>query len=230
MRRIFCFRHDSSLSYSVTHFLHKKQLSDVTIKDVLKFKRALTMMDDSRPFGKDFGPAGTREENVASANTAFQRLLRLSDTNRHQELPFEVLALLTMDASGTQDLPKKNALRKLFRPKKNDKLSKFIFIQVCDSIYKRLRYFRASVGNASVIDNVRRGLLRNLVHLEIAYEQHYFSLNSGSRERPQWLLFLCFGTHAPFSAPVQPLASSCFHDVASSVHFVCLWPVNIQVR
>lgn len=33
------------------------------------------------------------------------------------------------------------------------------FVQACDSLYKRMRFFRASVGNASVIDRALENIL-----------------------------------------------------------------------
>jgi hypothetical protein len=43
-------------------------------------------------------------------------------------------------------------LKRLFRPDRFNELTLLAFVQACDSVYKRLRYFRASVGNSSVID------------------------------------------------------------------------------
>jgi len=45
-------------------------------------------------------------------------------------------------------------LKRLFRPDRFNEISLLAFVQTCDSVYKRLRYFRASVGNSSVIDQV----------------------------------------------------------------------------
>lgn len=73
-------------------------------------------------------------------------------------LPFSVLAELAYDCDemgeDIEDTAKLNLIRRRFRPDASGNLSLFAFIQSCDSIYKRLRYFRASLDNASVISNV----------------------------------------------------------------------------
>ena len=139
---------------NISVFFFSIQSEEASISDVLKFKRALTYMDETHPFGMDFGPAGTREECIASANAVFERLLMLSEEPKKRTVPWDVIALLAIDYTGQEDGTKKKALRKLFRPDKAGQLTHFFFIQTCDSVYKRLRYFLASVGNASVIDNV----------------------------------------------------------------------------
>lgn len=47
---------------------------------------------------------------------------------------------------------KRKALKKMFRPNASNEVSLLAFLQSCDALYKKLRFFRASVGNASVID------------------------------------------------------------------------------
>lgn len=69
-------------------------------------------------------------------------------------LSFDVIALLAVDPDGVEDESKVRVLKRLFRPDRFNEITLLAFVQACDSIYKRLRYFRASVGNSSVIDQV----------------------------------------------------------------------------
>jgi hypothetical protein len=122
------------------------------IHDILKFRRALSYMDESHPFGESFGPATTRDECIASAHSVYYRLLKL--TPDIDVLSNEVLSMLAQDEDGNEIVPKQVALKRLFRPDRYNQLPLLAFLQSCDTLYKKLRYFRASVGNASVIDHI----------------------------------------------------------------------------
>jgi small-conductance mechanosensitive channel len=65
-----------------------------------------------------------------------------------------VLALATCNEEGQIDADKKRIARRLFRPDAGGQITELAFIQSCDAIFKRLCFFRASVGNSSVIDKV----------------------------------------------------------------------------
>jgi len=120
-------------------------------------------MDDARSFGEDFGPASSRDEVMASAHAVYHRLLSLYPG--HSSLPWEVFSFLALEEDGaTTNMAKKKALRKLFRPDANNELSFLAFTQCCDSLYKKLRFFRASVGNASVIDHVLESIIDGIFH------------------------------------------------------------------
>jgi small-conductance mechanosensitive channel len=69
-------------------------------------------------------------------------------------LSFDVIQLLAIDSDGNVNANKRRVLRRLFRPDRCNELTLLAFVQACDSVYKRLRYFRASVGNSSLIDQV----------------------------------------------------------------------------
>jgi small-conductance mechanosensitive channel len=69
-------------------------------------------------------------------------------------LSFDVISLLAIDPDGVEDESRKRILKRLFRPGIFNEVTLLAFVQTCDSVYKRLRYFRASVGNSSVIDQV----------------------------------------------------------------------------
>jgi hypothetical protein len=130
------------------------------VNDILKFRKALTYMDLEYPFSEAFGPASTRNEMITSAELVYERLIRLSP--RSVSLSFSVLQLLTIKDDGTVDKDKQKTLKTLFRPNSKGELTLVSFVQACDTVYKKLRYFRASVGNASVIDQVLESILDSI--------------------------------------------------------------------
>lgn len=67
-------------------------------------------------------------------------------------MPFDTLALVGLDDDANYDNAKVQAVRTLFRPDKRGELPLVAFVQSIDTVYKHLRYFRASVSKASVID------------------------------------------------------------------------------
>ena len=67
---------------------------------------------------------------------------------------FDVFGVLAYNIDGTFDQHKAKSLVRLFRPSKFDDITLLHFVQSCDSVYKRIRYLRASVGNATLIDGV----------------------------------------------------------------------------
>ena len=114
-------------------------------------------MDEPYPFGEAFGPATTRDEVLESAAKTYQRLLASSE---QVVLSCDVLYLLAEDEDGTTfDRSKKRNIRKLFHPDASNHVSSLSFVQACDSLYRRMRYFRASVGNASVIDHALESIV-----------------------------------------------------------------------
>ena len=125
---------------------------NASIDDILRFRRALSFMDDAEPFGVCFGPASSRDEFLVSAEHVFKRLLKT--TPDQNCLCVEVLDMLVEDEDGAvTDCAKKKALYKMFRPNAENELSLLAFLQSCDAVYRNLRFFRASVGNASIIDH-----------------------------------------------------------------------------
>lgn len=138
----------------------KNKNAEASIQDVLQFRRALELMDIDQPFGEAFGSASNRDECILSSHTVYHRLLKM--TPEEKILPFTTLNLLSMDNDEEEKQAKSAALLKLFRPDRDSNVTLLAFIQSCDSLYRRLRYFRASVGNASVIDHVLEAIFDGL--------------------------------------------------------------------
>jgi hypothetical protein len=122
----------------------------VSIESLMQFRRAMTHVRTDLPFTSTFGPAGTREECVASSQEVFARLMQMSDLN--DLLNFEVLALLGAKSDGTLDQNKLMDLIKLFRPDRDGSLSMVHFVRSVDKVYKEVRLLRASVHNSSKVD------------------------------------------------------------------------------
>jgi small-conductance mechanosensitive channel len=64
-----------------------------------------------------------------------------------------------LEADGSEDILKKRAMGNMLRPDRHDDISLVSFVQTCDTVYKKLRMFRASVGNSSVIDHVLESII-----------------------------------------------------------------------
>ena len=128
---------------------------EVTIADVLKFRTALSYMDMTNPFGTAFGPASNRNECIESAHNVFYGLLKFSP--HKSSIPFETLELAAVseEEAITDAFVTKKDLHKVFRPDALHELTQLAFIQSIDAVYRKLRFFRASVGNASVIDKAK---------------------------------------------------------------------------
>lgn len=114
-------------------------------------------MDLDFPFSESFGRAATRNEMILSAEVVYNRLMNLS--SEHDILSYSVFQILLLQEDGSEDKEKRKALRNLFRPDGDDNLPMLSFVQACDNVYKKIRYFRASVGNASVIDQVLESII-----------------------------------------------------------------------
>jgi hypothetical protein len=128
-------------------------------------------MDLEYPFSEAFGPAATRDEMIDSAELVYERLLRLSPDSVN--LAFSVLQLLCIEDDGSHNKQKHRVLKTLFRPNHKGELTLVSFIQACDTVYKRLRYLRASVGNSSVIDQVLESILNSIFNFMYAQRKSY---------------------------------------------------------
>lgn len=155
----------------------------ISIHDILKFRRALSHLDEAALFGEAFGPTTTRDECIASCHEVYYRLLKLAppsdcsfktaesgSSDCSSVLPFDVLALLTLQDDGkTENAAKKRVIRKIFTPDRSGALPLLAFVIAVDKIYKRLRYFRASIRNASVIDEVLKKVVNTVFYCVLAF-------------------------------------------------------------
>lgn len=133
---------------------------------MLKFRRLLAVIDDTHPFGLDFGAAGSRDECIESSRKVYNKLLEITPDSSY--LPYETLRIATLNSKGAVDKAKWNALKAIFRPDARDEISLTKFVQSVDSVYKRLRYFRATIRNSSVIDRVLEGIINSLFYFVTA--------------------------------------------------------------
>ncbi len=139
--------------------------ADISIAEILKFRKALTYMDDPLLFGAAFGLCATRDQVIKSARKTYRRLLRSTNLST---LSYDAIKLLALNEDGDVREGKDKALKRLFRPDIRRELTLLAFVQTCDTVYKRLRFFRASVGNASVINKVLESIVDGLVNFLLA--------------------------------------------------------------
>jgi len=130
----------------------KERKSDATIEEVLKFECAIQIMGQQCPFGKAFGDASTRDQCILSSLCIHRNLLKL--TPKETSVPYDTLLLIMQDCDHDELVHKTNALRRLFRPNSEDVVTELAFVSSCDAVYRRLRYFYASVANAVVLDSL----------------------------------------------------------------------------
>ena len=152
--------------------------SDITIHDILRFRRALSHLEEENIFGDAFGSTVSRDQCITNAHVVYYRLLKLAEKDssgdgRIQEgvLPFDILALLCLvDGNGTiENLNKKRKIRKLFIPDKNGELPLLAFIQAVDQCYKRLVFLRASLRNSSLLDGVLEKLFNGIFYFIMVF-------------------------------------------------------------
>jgi len=145
-------------SWDEPSYRSKQSGSNATLHDVLKFKRALTYMDEEFPFSEAYGPATDRNQSIASSHSVYFRLIKFN-TPEEKQLNFDILSIVATDDFGGVDGTKLKRLKKLFPPDANNELSLLAFVQSCDAVYKKLRFFRASVGNSSAIDDALESIV-----------------------------------------------------------------------
>lgn len=122
----------------------------ISVNALLQFRRALACLSTDFPFSGSFGPAGTREDAIASSQEVYERLLlRLPD--QAEALNFEVLATLGVQPDGSLDQQKVVELIRLFRPDRDGTLSMVDFVRSIDKVYREIRLLRASVNNSSKV-------------------------------------------------------------------------------
>lgn len=95
---------------------------------------------------------------INSAQGVYQNLLKLAPADSRL-LPYSVLDPIVCDDEGQINGKKSAMMKNLFRADASGNLSMLSFVQPCDWVYRRLRFFRASVGNSSVIDKQAEGII-----------------------------------------------------------------------
>jgi len=127
--------------------------SKASIKDVLQFRQAVSLMSDDFPFTPAFGPAKTRVQCVDSSEKLFETLRQRTNQTTLPLLPFEILSEVAYDSNDELIRDKVKALIRLFRPDRKGFLTKLDFVSSIDDVYKDLRLFRASLSNSTSIDD-----------------------------------------------------------------------------
>jgi hypothetical protein len=117
------------------------------------------------PFSEAFGRASTRPEMVQSAEEVYHRLLKLAPGT--EVLPCSVFQILCLNEDGTEDKLRKRSFGNLLRPDYHGNVNILSFVQSCDTVYKKLRYLRASVGNSSVIDHVLENIIDGVFYFAL---------------------------------------------------------------
>jgi hypothetical protein len=120
-------------------------------------------LQKNTPFGASFGPSWNRHETIQSSQLLYNKLMTLADATT-KTLPFDTVSVIAYADDGSVDEDKLSALRKVFCPDVNNNLPLLAFVGSIDAVYKRLRYFQASVSNASKIDKVLEDTLNVLFY------------------------------------------------------------------
>uniref|UniRef100_A0A7S4I0R0 Mechanosensitive ion channel MscS domain-containing protein n=1 Tax=Odontella aurita TaxID=265563 RepID=A0A7S4I0R0_9STRA len=124
---------------------------EVTIQEVLQFRRAVATLDNRYPFSVPYGSFQTRETCIECAQSVYEDLLlRIPETGI--ALPFETIALAALKPNGELDEDKAKKLLRMFRCDRDGYLTALDFVKSVDNIYKNLRTLRASIANSSQID------------------------------------------------------------------------------
>jgi len=160
--------HDTSTATQILNLLDEweepvnkqDKTAEPTLQEILNFRNALKLLEDTHPFGQAFGPASTRDLCIKSSKSLYKRLLSLSPGST--VLHFDIIGVLAYNVDGIFDNKKAKSLVRLFRPDKFDEVSLLHFVQSCDGVYKRLRYLRASHGNSTLIDSVLESIFNGV--------------------------------------------------------------------
>lgn len=126
------------------------QVSATSIAEVLRFRKALTFIDDTYPFSYAFGLADTRDSTIRSAQELY--LILRDATPLSDVIQFETIAEIALRQDGSIDEDKAKEAIRIFRPDREGNLTLIDFIKSIDSIYKEFRLLQASIQNSSKID------------------------------------------------------------------------------
>jgi len=136
-----------------------------TISAVLRFRKALTLIQRRYPFTLAFGPADTREACIASAQKVYDRL---NMRTRDDLVQFETLALIALMGNGkTINQEKAKELVKVFRPDRQGNLTMLDFLKSVDAVYKEFRLLLASIDNSSQIDRAFENIINIIFYIVV---------------------------------------------------------------
>lgn len=124
--------------------------NSVSIAEVLRFRKALTFINDEYPFSYAYGLADTRDAMIRSAQQVYTSLL--AATPFVDVVQFETIAEIALRHDGSIDEDKAMEAIRIFRPDREGNLTLIDFIKSVDSIYKEFRLLQASIKNSSQID------------------------------------------------------------------------------
>jgi len=122
-----------------------------TLHDVIRFNESLASIRNDFPFSASFGYARTREACLESSCRVFRNLQAY--TNSSGSIPFDTVALSTLDRKGNLHEGEIKQLIRIFRPDRDGTLTLLHFVKSIDNIYKEMRLLQASVDNSKAIDD-----------------------------------------------------------------------------
>ena len=157
-----------------------RKSASVTLHDILQFKKAIAFMESDFPFSQTYGNAANRKICVKNAVKVYRRLMRYTP-DRHL-LPFDVIGALAYKEDGELDEEHAVDLLRVFLPDKDDMVSMLAWVQSVDTVYKELRFLRASLSNSSKIDSVLEDIFDVFFYavLGLIARKCIISLNSNS--------------------------------------------------
>jgi hypothetical protein len=168
---------DMLYSWEEPESVHDKT-SNISIHEILKFRRALAYLNETNIFGDAFGSTESRDKCIANSHRVYHCLLRLAQEEAQEgdnekdggatksqrlptTLPWKVLEIL---CTGEDNASKRRRLRKLFTPNPSGNLPLIAFVQAVDQCYKRVVFLRASLKNASLLDDVLERLFNGIFY------------------------------------------------------------------
>jgi len=139
--------------YRWTPPVNKADDNVISLSDIYKFRKAIEFMDRNIQDAQ-------RDDCIDKAEEVYNNLLKLCGNSNI--LDYNVLAVLNQSEGGFLDELQERAMKDLFRPDRFNQLSLVAFVQGCDSLFQTITFFRASVGNASILDSYLEGVINCL--------------------------------------------------------------------
>mmetsp|Transcript_3221 Transcript_3221/g.6621 ORF Transcript_3221/g.6621 Transcript_3221/m.6621 type:complete len:542 (-) Transcript_3221:60-1685(-) len=130
------------------------QNGDVSGKEIIEFRSALTAVTKPFFFSSSYGPVETREECMKSGELLFRRLVKLMDQPENEDsIDVHNLALwLYKGCSRPSQQQSAADLMDLLLPDQEGCVSLAAFLTGIDSVYRKIRLLESSVENHSHVD------------------------------------------------------------------------------